>query len=81
MLDFKDSHNKTWHKKRIKTKNLGKKHCHEALNNVTFVGVYYERKKEILTRREKIKKKTMLLRQTKLCLEACKLKPEEVYVR
>jgi hypothetical protein len=37
---------------------LGKKHYHEALNNVTLAGVYYGRKKEILTRGEKIKKRS-----------------------
>jgi hypothetical protein len=60
---------------------LGKKHYHEALNNVTLAGVYYGRKKEILTRREKIKKNYVITPHTKLCFEACKLKPEEVYVR
>jgi transposase InsO family protein len=36
---------------------------HEALNNVTPADVYYGRKREILTRREQIKKNTMLLRR------------------
>ena len=36
---------------------------HEALNNVTPADVYYGRDQEILTRREQIKKKTMLLRR------------------
>ena len=35
---------------------------HEALNNVTPADVYYGRDREILTRREQIKKRTMLLR-------------------
>jgi hypothetical protein len=36
---------------------------HEALNNVTPADVYYGRKREILTRRERIKKETLLLRR------------------
>ena len=36
---------------------------HEALNNVTPADVYYGRKREILTRREQIKKETLLLRR------------------
>jgi putative transposase len=35
---------------------------HEALNNVTPADVYHGRDREILTRREQIKKRTMLLR-------------------
>ena len=40
---------------------------HEALNNVTPVDVYYGRKREILTRREQIKKETLLLRRRHNC--------------
>jgi putative transposase len=40
---------------------------HEALNNVTPADVYYDRDQEILTRREQIKKKTMLLRRKQNC--------------
>lgn len=40
---------------------------HEALNNVTPADVYYGRDREILTRREQIKKKTMLLRRKQNC--------------
>ena len=40
---------------------------HEALNNVTPADVYYGRHREILTRREQIKKKTMLLRRRQNC--------------
>ena len=40
---------------------------HEALNNVTPADVYYGRDQEILTRREQIKKKTMLLRRKQNC--------------
>ena len=40
---------------------------HEALNNVTPADVYYGRHQEILTRREQIKKKTMLLRRKQNC--------------
>ncbi len=40
---------------------------HEALNNVTPADVYYRRDQEILTRREQIKKKTMLLRRKQNC--------------
>ena len=36
---------------------------HEALNNLTPADVYYGRKREILSRREKIKKITMLQRR------------------
>ena len=36
---------------------------HEALNNVTPADVYYGRKREILARREQIKKNTILLRK------------------
>jgi hypothetical protein len=36
---------------------------HEALNNVTPADVHYGRDREILDRREQIKKKTMLLRR------------------
>ena len=42
--------------KKESRQKIGEKHCYEALNNVTLAGVYYGRKKEILTRREKIKK-------------------------
>ena len=35
---------------------------HEALNNLTPADVYYGRGREILTRREKIKKNTMIQR-------------------
>ena len=35
---------------------------HEALNNLIPVDVYYGNGREILTRREKIKKKTMIQR-------------------
>jgi transposase InsO family protein len=40
---------------------------HEALTNVTPADVYYGRDREILTKREKIKKKTMLLRRKQNC--------------
>ena len=40
---------------------------HEALNNVTPADVYYGRKREILTRREQIKKETLLLRRRHNC--------------
>ncbi len=40
---------------------------HEALNNVTPADVYYGRDCEILTRREQIKKKTLLLRRRQNC--------------
>jgi len=40
---------------------------HEALNNVTPADVYYGRDREILTRREQIKKKTLLLRRRQNC--------------
>lgn len=40
---------------------------HEALNNVTPADVYYGRDREKLTRREQIKKKTMLLRRRQNC--------------
>jgi len=40
---------------------------HEALNNVTPADVYYRRDREILTRREQIKKNTMLLRRRHNC--------------
>jgi transposase InsO family protein len=40
---------------------------HEALNNVTPADVYYGRDREILTRREQIKKRTMLLRRRDYC--------------
>ncbi len=40
---------------------------HEALNNVTPADVYYGRKREILARREQIKKNTMLLRRRHYC--------------
>ena len=40
---------------------------HEALNNVTPADVYCGRKREILTRREQIKKKTLLLRKRHNC--------------
>ena len=40
---------------------------HEALNNVTPADVYYGRHREILTRREEIKKKTMQLRRRQNC--------------
>jgi transposase InsO family protein/transposase-like protein len=40
---------------------------HEALKNVTPADVYYGRDREILTRREQIKKKTMLLRRRQNC--------------
>jgi transposase InsO family protein len=40
---------------------------HEALNHVTAADVYYGRDREILTRREQIKKKTMLLRKRHNC--------------
>ena len=54
--------------KKESRQKLGKKHYHEALNNVTLAGVYYGRKKEILTRREKIKKKTILLCRRQNCV-------------
>jgi putative transposase len=41
---------------------------HEALNNVTPSDVYYGRDQKILTRREKIKKKTMQLRRRQNCV-------------
>jgi transposase InsO family protein len=40
---------------------------HEALNNVTPADVYYGRDREVLTKREQIKKKTMLLRRKENC--------------
>ncbi len=40
---------------------------HEALNNVTPADVYHGRAREILSRREEIKKKTMLLRRRQNC--------------
>jgi transposase InsO family protein len=40
---------------------------HEALRNVTPADVYIGRDREILTRREQIKKKTMLLRRKQNC--------------
>ncbi len=40
---------------------------HEALSNVTPANVYFGRDREILTRREQIKKKTMLLRRKQNC--------------
>ena len=40
---------------------------HEALNNLTPADVYYGRKREILTRREQIKKNTMSLRRRHNC--------------
>jgi len=40
---------------------------HEALNNVTPADVYYGRDREVLTKREQIKKKTMLLRRKQNC--------------
>jgi len=40
---------------------------HEALNNVTPADVYYGREREILTRREQIKQKTMWLRRRENC--------------
>ena len=40
---------------------------HEALNNVTPADVYYGRHREILTRREQIKRKTMQLRRRHNC--------------
>ena len=40
---------------------------HEALNNVTPADVYYGKDREILTRREQIKKKTLLLRRRHNC--------------
>ena len=40
---------------------------HEALNNVTPADVYYGRRREILSRRKEIKKKTMLLRRRQNC--------------
>jgi transposase InsO family protein len=40
---------------------------HEALNNVTPADVYYGRDREILTRREQTKKKTMQLRRKQNC--------------
>ena len=36
---------------------------HEALSNVTLADVYFGKDRKILTRREKIKKKTMRLRR------------------
>jgi putative transposase len=41
---------------------------HETLNNVTPSDVYYGRDQKILTRREKIKKKTMQLRRRQNCV-------------
>jgi putative transposase len=41
---------------------------HEALNNVTPSDVYHGRDQQILTRREKIKKKTMQLRRRQNCV-------------
>ena len=40
---------------------------HEALNNLTPADVYYGRSREILTRRDKIKKITMLQRRRYNC--------------
>jgi transposase InsO family protein len=40
---------------------------HQALNNVTPADVYYGRDREVLTKREQIKKKTMLLRRKENC--------------
>jgi len=40
---------------------------HEALNNVTPADVYYGRKREILSRREQIKKETLWLRRRHNC--------------
>jgi len=40
---------------------------HEALNNVTPADVYYGRDREVLTKREQIKKKTILLRRKQNC--------------
>ena len=40
---------------------------HEALNNLIPVDVYYGNGREILTRREKIKKKTMIQRRRYNC--------------
>ena len=40
---------------------------HEALNNVTPADVYYGRDREVLTKREQIKKKTMRLRRKQNC--------------
>ncbi|MDP6394232.1 MAG: IS3 family transposase, partial [Desulfobacterales bacterium] len=43
-------------------------HCyHEALNNLIPFDVYYGNGREILTRREKIKKKTMIQRRRYNC--------------
>ena len=41
---------------------------HEAINNVTPSDVYYGRDQKILTRREKIKKKSMLLPRRQNCV-------------
>ena len=40
---------------------------HEALNNLTPADVYYGRGREILTRRDRIKKNTMLQRRRYNC--------------
>ena len=40
-----------------------KQHYHEALNNLTSVDVYYGKAREILTRRERVRKNTMLQRR------------------
>ena len=37
--------------------------CHEALNNLTLADVCYRKGPEILTKRQQIKKRTMLLRR------------------
>ena len=37
--------------------------CHESLRNVTPADVFYGRQQEILTRREKIKKRTLARRK------------------
>jgi len=40
---------------------------HEALNNLTSADVYHVNEREILTKREKIKKKTMIQRRRYNC--------------